>query len=178
MRKLFLLFVLFLSAVYPAFSETRYVTTSSPMPNTSGYYYGGYNDNISRYNYNKLEEIENSMYGRNFVGENLIRRLERLENTAFNHLYPNTAPENRIANLIYYYNKRNVSNNTTSKLKSFLNGLSSNFIGVPTGYTPPIDPYYYGASPNYGNYSDYYGNNGWYRNGKSVGSGGGVHIID
>ncbi len=177
MRNLLILFIL-LFAACPSYSESRFVTTSSPLPNSS-YYYGGYNDNISAYNYNKLEEIENSMYGRNFVGENIVRRLERLENTAFNHLYPNVAPENRIANLIYYYNKRNVANNSTSKLKNFLNGLSSNFIGVPTGYTPPIDPYQsWNASSGYGNYSDYYGNNGWYRNGKNVGSGGGVHIID
>ncbi len=144
------------------------------------------------YGINKIAEIENNIYGQVFSGQHLIPRLERLEMDIFNRTYPETSTGQRINNLIYAY-KRNAEvvkshPNNHGKLKSFLNGLSSAFVGTPTGYTPPIysDPYatpYYsigsnGIGQHYGQYSDYYNRNGWHRKNTNYGHSSGVHIID
>ncbi len=170
--------------ICPCFAETRTIKTYSPASDINGYY-GKYNG-ISDYSYTKLAEIENAVFGRNFAGQKILSRIERLEYRVFNRLYPDSSPEQRIANLVHNYNNA-VSQSTqppvTNKLKTVVNDITSSFFGAPTGYTPPIsDPYYNrsynGMGQNYGSYSDYYGNNGWHKYEHNYGTGSGVHIID
>ena len=138
MKILLLLFLLFTSAM-PTFSATRYVTTTEPIQ-------GYYNDNAA-YEFERISEIENNIYGQVFSRENILSRLERLEMDIFNRTYPNSSRDQRINNLVYTYRKNTEvvqsKTNNKGKFKNILNGLSGAFIGIPTGYTPPIftDPY-------------------------------------
>lgn len=168
-------------------ADTRYVTTSTPIPNSSYAY--NYQDD---YGSAKLAEIESSILGRHYIGQNIDLRLNRLEQTVFNRTYPNSTITQRIDNLVVYHNNnsgRFANNNNTinpvssnNKVKGIINGITSSFFGTPTGLTPPINPYYsYGSNgygSNYGDYQDYYGNNGWYRKNNSIGNNTGVHILD
>lgn len=179
MKKLFITFCL-LCLSGTTFAATRYVTTQTPLPKN---YYNNYQ--IQDYNYNKLADVEMSMYGRTFQNQGINVRLNRLEQSVFNKTYPNSTVEQRINNLIVNYNNNtNLTpvNNSNSKLRNIINSVSSNFFGCPTGLTPPVNPYYsYGSNgygSNYGNYQDYYGNNGWYRNNRQFGTGTGIHILD
>lgn len=182
--KNFLVLLIILSAVCPSFAESRIIKTYAPAPNANGYY-GSYNG-VSDYSYAKLAEMENAVFGRNYAGQQLQSRLDRLEDRVFNRLYPDTSPEQRINNLLYNYN-RAISQNTLApsgnKLKTIVNDITSSFFGTPTGYTPPISDTYSnwgsnGFGQRYGSYSDYYGNNGWHRYGRSAGTGSSVHILD
>ena len=179
----FLFVFIFLLSVLPVFSSTQYYPE-----NVDGQSYIG----ISQYGISKIEEIEKSVYGRVYSGQNIIVRIERLEREVFNRTYPNSTIDQRINNVIYAY-KRNAEvvhskTDRINKFKSFLNGLGAAFIGVPTGYTPPVysDPYsmpYYsigtnGIGQHYGQYSDYYGPNGRYRQNHNYGNNSGVRIID
>ena len=136
-------------------------------------YYSNYENQIQQQNNPKLSEIENALYGHTYAEQELLARIERLENTIYNRYYPNYPLEQRLNNLIYNYNRRNHIART-NKIKRIVNSINSAFVGVPTGYTPPIsDPYYNG----YGSGSYYYGNNGWgYRN-SGIGTGSGVRIL-
>lgn len=136
----------------------------------------GYINPIPSSDLKKLIEIENALYGQAYADQELLARIERLENTVYNRYYPDYALDRRLSNLIYSYNRRN-NLARTNRIKRIVNGINSAFVGVPTGYTPPIsDPYYNGYG--YGNGSYYYGNNGWgYRN-SGIGTGSGVRILD
>lgn len=182
--KKFISVLLGLILVCPCFAETRTIKTYSPARNFNGYY-GKYNG-ISDYSYAKLSEMENAVFGRNYAGQQILSRIDRLEDRVFNRLYPNASPEERIANLLHNYNNT-VNQSTqapvTNKLKTVVNDITSSFFGTPTGYTPPLSyPDYNwnnnGIRQNYGNYGDYYGNNGWHKYGHNYGTGSGVHIID
>ena len=178
MKKIFVLFLVLFSVQSIVLAETRTITTSTPAYN---YNYNRYP--ISDYAYNRLSEIEDNIFGHDFYGQNIITRIERLEDAVLNHRYPNSSVEQRINNIIYTYNRNTSANSNTGTLKKIVNGLNSALVGTPTGYTPPIsDPYYNwssnGFGQNYGNYSDYYGRNGWHRYGKNIGTGTGIQIID
>lgn len=180
--------IVFLFAIYigiiPTYSGTRYITTTGPAQE--------YSNEAYSYGLNKIAEIEKNIYGQAFNGQNIVSRIERLEMDVFNRTYPNSSVDQRINNLIYTYkhNTQVVDSHAdkTGKIKNILNGLGSAFLGVPTGYTPPIytDPYstpYYsigsnGIGQHYGQYGDYYGNNGWHRQHHGYGSGTGIHILD
>ena len=179
-----IMFILLLTTITPVCVAEEFVTTE-PIYNT-------YNESAI-YGLNKISEIEHRIYGQAFREQHILARLERLEKDIFNRTYPNSSIDQRVNNIIYTYKKnaeivQQNPNSNTSKLKKFFNNLSGAMIGIPTGYTPPIysDPYstpYYsigtnGIGQHYGQYSDYYGKNGWYRNNHGYGTGSGVHIID
>ena len=141
------------------------------------------NNNISDYNYSKIAEAEEYLFGENFASQNLMTRLERLEDNIFGRRYTNTSIEQRVNNIIYNYN-RNANSNTTykkTKFRNIIDGLNQTFFGVPTGYTPPIytNPYYnWDDGSRYGSYNDYYGHNGWHRYNTGVNTGSRIRIID
>ena len=187
MKKILVLLCLSVMTL-PVMAESRIIKTYSPVSNSSGYY-NTQNYGISDYSYNKLGEMESYLFGKTYAGQNIVSRIERLEDAVFNRFYPDSSPEQRIASLAYNYNRNNNITNTQqqsqgSKFKSVMRGISNSILGVPTGYTPPVygDPYYSwgnnGFGQHYGNYSDYYGSNGWHRYGRGINSGSGVHIID
>lgn len=72
-------------------------------------------------NYSRLNEIEQSLYGRNFYGQNLTSRLSRIEKTLFNTTFPSSNNLQRIDNVISNYNQivkyPNLSNNVLSKME-------------------------------------------------------------
>lgn len=120
----------------------------------------------------RLLEIEKALYGHTYAEQELLARIERLENTIYNRYYPDYTIDQRLNNLIYNYNKRNQIART-NRIKRIVNGINSTFVGVPTGFTPPInDPYYNG----YGSY--YYGNNGWRYYNNNIGTSSGIKILD
>lgn len=179
MKKIFAVIALF-ALTCPVFAATRYVTTQTPIKNN---YYNNYA--VRDYENNKISDVEMSVYGRTYQNQNINLRLNRLEQTVFNRTFPNSNIEQRINNLIVNYNNNTNTmpvNNSNSKLKNIIDSVSSSFFGCPTGMTPPINPYYsYGSNgygTNYGNYQDYYGNNGWFRNNNQIGNSTGVHILD
>ena len=92
MKKLFITFCL-LCLGGSTFAATRYVTTQTPLPNN---YYNNYQ--IRDYNYDKLADVEMSMYGRTFQDQGINARLNRLEQNVFNKTYPNNSIEQRINN--------------------------------------------------------------------------------
>ncbi len=165
----------------PCLAATRYVTTSTPLRTPYNRPYA-----MQNYAYNRLADVEMSVLGRNYNGQNINSRLNRLEKRVFNRTYPKSTIEQRIDNLVV--NSRNNPANMTpvnsnGKVQNIINGISSAFFGgTPTGFTPPVNPYYsYGNNSygtNYGRYTDYYGNRGWYRRNNSIGTGTGVHILD
>ena len=137
-------------------------------------YFKDYKNQTQQIDANKLLEIENALYGHTFAEQELLARIERLENAIYNRYYPNYPLEQRINNLIYNYNQRNKLART-NRIKRIVNDLSTTFTGVPTGFTPPIsDPYYNGC----GNNRYYYGNNGWRYYNNSFGTGSGIRILD
>lgn len=122
----------------------------------------GYKQQVSQTSVKKLVDMENTLYGTVYDDQNLVARIERLENTVFNRYYPNYALDQRLNNLIYSYNRR--YNQVNSSLaRRIANGFNSAFIGVPTGFTPPIstDPYYNYYNGGYNGYNTRYGSNGW-----------------
>jgi len=179
MRKILTVLAL-LTIISPVFGATRYVTTQTPLNNN--YYNTGA---IRDYEIRKVSDVEMSVYGRTYQNQNIKTRLNRLEQTVFNRTFPNSNIEQRINNLIVNYNNNTdimPVNNSNSKWKNILDSVSSSFFGCPTGMTPPVNPYYsYGSNgygTNYGDYQDYYGSNGWFRNNRQIGNSTGIHIID
>lgn len=149
---------------------------------------GSYNSALDKINKKKLVEMENSLYGTVYDNQNLISRIERLENTVFNQYYPNYTLDQRVNNLIYSYNRRYNPVNP-SLARRVANRINSTFVGVPTGFTPPIgyDPYsnYYNGGYGANNWTTYspsgwssYGPNGWRTYSSTRGGSTGVHIID
>lgn len=147
---------------------------------------GGYNNALSKASSNKLVEMENALYGTVYNDQNLLSRVERLENTVFNRYYPDYAMDQRLNNLIYSYNRRYANPGLARRIA---NKINSSFVGVPTGFTPPIgyDPYstYYNGRYGSNGWSTYnpggwstYGPNGWRNYNRYSGSRSGVQIID
>lgn len=179
--KKFIIALVLCGTISPVSAAMRYVTTQTPIQNN---YYNNYA--VRDYENNKISDVEMSVYGRTYQNQNINLRLNRLEQTVFNRTFPNTNIEQRINNLIVNYNNNTntmpVNNNSGGKLKNIIDSVSSSFFGCPTGMTPPVNPYYsYGSNgygTDYGNYQDYYGNNGWFRNHNQVGNSTGIHILD
>ncbi len=177
MKKLVSLLTVFVFTI-PCMSYAETVTTSSPLPQNYT------NGTTQGYDASRLSNIEMSVFGRNYNGQDINSRLNRLEKSVFNRTYPNSTFQQRIDNLVVNYKNgsRLSPVNSSGKVKSIVNSLNSSLFGTPTGFTPPINPYYsYGDNSygsNYGDYRDYYSNHGWYRRGNSVGTGTGIHIID
>ena len=173
----FILLLSLLSVTMPVYANINHIAVLED----NGIYRNPYslnvpvNNRISQHNYNRLSELENSIFGQNYENQDIITRIERLEYNIFNRLYPNSTINQRINNLIYRYNRTINSNNySNNKLGNIISRFNRVFYGVPTGYTPPIY-----SNGNYGNYNDYYDNKGYYYyNNKSIGTGSGVHIID
>ena len=141
------------------------------------------NNRVSDYGYNRLAEAEEYLFGDNYASQNLIVRIERLEDSIFGRRYPNSTIEQRVNNIIYNYNRTASTNSNYKKTKfrNIMDGFNQAFFGVPTGYTPPIytDPYYnWDNGRRYGSYNDYYGRNGWRRYNSSTGTGSGIYRID
>jgi len=168
MRKYVILFVV--SVLFMGAAQAYTVDRYDRVLNAS------YGDCVPKSSINKLNEIENSLYGKVYADQELLARIERLENTVYNRYYPSYPIDQRLNNLIYNYNygARNRLART-NRLRRIVDSINSTFVGVPTGFTPPInDPYYddYG----YGNY--YYGTNGVrYRNTR-INTGSGIRILD
>lgn len=177
--KKFLSILTLLVFTVPAFAATRYVTTSTPLKNN---YYNNYS--ADNYANSRLTDMEMSVFGRNYYGQNITTRLSRLEQAMFNRTYPNSTIEQRLDSLTANYNNNTnfTPVNSSGKIKSIINGVSSSLFGTATGMTPPINPYYSygrgGYGSNYGNYRDYYGTDGWRMRNNSIGTGTGIHIID
>ena len=174
MKKYFILLAFILAAV-PANVQAE--TTYNKTANLYDY---GYQKPVSQDSINKLVEIENTLYGQVYDEQNLLARIERLENTVYNRYYPDYTLDRRLSNLIYSYNKR-YRHRSPSRLGNVVNRFNSAFIGVPTGFTPPIstDPYYnYNYNPAYRRYNSSFGSNGWRTYGSNIGTGTGIHILD
>lgn len=230
-------------------------------------------EQASNITYSRITEIEQSLYGRTYQGQNIANRLTRIERSLFNKSYPSSTNLQRLDNVVSNYNQinryPNISTNVLSKLErqifsqsypqyntqrrlerleqqilgatqsgdinaryellktaarnyrpqnyaasdsnSLLNKMARNTVkrgilgslggigGVMTGFSPPINPYQYGAGGNYSGYSPDLGassspgysidggynstgpfgfSRGYYSSNNSYGSGTGVTIID
>lgn len=76
----------------------------------------------SSFNLSALSRIEQSLFGRSFVSQNVSSRLSRIEKTLFNTTYPNSSAAQRIDNVISNFNQLNkypnISKNTLSKIEN------------------------------------------------------------
>lgn len=66
-------------------------------------------------NYPRINEIEKSLYGRIFNGQDILLRLARIEKTLFSTTFPNSTLAQRVDNVIMNYNQINRSQNVSIK---------------------------------------------------------------
>lgn len=73
-------------------------------------------------NYSDISRIEQSLFGRNYDGQNINIRLTRIEKILFTTTYPGTPATQRIDNIISNFNQLNkypnISQNALSKMES------------------------------------------------------------
>lgn len=83
--------------------------------------------------YQKITQIENSLYGKNFAYQDILIRLSRIEKNIFNKTYPSLPLSQRVDNIVANYNQSveypNISKNTLSKMEMKIFGR--NFNGEP-----------------------------------------------
>jgi len=73
-------------------------------------------------NYSDISKIEQKLFGRIFVNQNITTRLSRIEKSLFTTTYPNSTNSQRIDNIISNFNQinkfPNISGNELSRLES------------------------------------------------------------
>lgn len=82
-----------------------------------------YNQNQdSSVNYPRLNQIENSMYGRIFANQDILLRIARIEKSMFNTTYPNLPISQRVDNIVSNFNQLNqypnISKNMLNKMEA------------------------------------------------------------
>lgn len=130
-----------------------------------------------------LTTIEKSLFGTAFGNESVNSRLNRIENRLFSQIYTNLDFSQRVNQVVSAYNNSYTRNYlpayANSPQFSFRN-MFRNFVGVPTGYTPPIvntpfNDYGYPAGISRG----YSTNRGYgFNNYIPANVGAGIHILD
>lgn len=78
-------------------------------------------EQASNINYSRITEIEQSLYGKTYQGQNIANRLSRIEQSLFNKSYPSATNLQRLDNVVSNYNQinryPNISTNVLSKLE-------------------------------------------------------------
>lgn len=78
-------------------------------------------EQASAINYSRITEIEQSLYGKTYQGQNIANRLSRIERSLFNKSYPSSTNLQRLDNVVSNYNQinryPNISTNVLSKLE-------------------------------------------------------------
>jgi len=69
-------------------------------------------------NYPKINQIERSLYGQNYIKQDILKRLARIEKSLFSTSYPSLALSQRVDNIIMNFNQMNEMPNLTSNTLS------------------------------------------------------------
>lgn len=170
--------LILLAVILPAYADTRTIVTQTPYNPYYGAYYGGdYFPEYSKKNsiFSDINELERYALNKNFMNDNDITRLERLEMQAFGDVQQ--------GNLMKRYDNARDAILTRPKQNyktSLWRSINNYFNGQLTGYTTPINQsdynYPYGRSIN-NNFRTPYGR-GYRTNNYGLSSGTGVRILD
>lgn len=78
-------------------------------------------ETASNISYSRISEIEQSLFGKTYQGQNIAARLSRIEKNLFNKTYPNSTNLQRLDNVVSNYNQinkcPNISVNVLSKME-------------------------------------------------------------
>ena len=123
--------------------NTSIIASADTLYRSANYINNSYTDYVPQSNIDKLAEIENTMFGKTYADQELLARIERLENIVYKRYYSSYPIDERLNNLIHNYNySRQNRIVRTNKIKRIVDTINSTFFGVPTGYTPPISVQY------------------------------------
>lgn len=127
MRRALILGLFLFSAQLSCHCETTMLPPLQPMNDASTVQNYGQNilaDNSAEENadYSNINKIEQSLFGRTFIGQNISIRLSRIEKSLFTRTYSNSNIGQRIDNIMSNYNQinkyPNISNNELSNIEA------------------------------------------------------------
>lgn len=157
-----------------SYTCAKTITTTTPVYNNS------YESQIYG---NDLSVIENRIFGRTYKNESVSSRLVRIERSIYGNIHANLDYSQRLNNILADYNNsynRNYLSDYNRNSGSAVSKIFKNFIGVPTGFTPPVmnmpfNDYGYPAGINR-SYSSLRGYG--FNNNIPANMGAGIHILD
>lgn len=131
MKRAIILLLIYIINANLNYSETSYFPPLQPLNTNSEnpFELRNYNQ-INNSDYQKVTQIELSLFGKNFAYQDILIRLSRIEKNIFNRTYPNLTLSQRVDNIIANYNQSieypNISKNTLTKIEMKIFGRNFN----------------------------------------------------
>ncbi|HNW25441.1 MAG TPA: hypothetical protein PLG15_03685 [Candidatus Gastranaerophilaceae bacterium] len=131
MKRAVILLVFYLFGTNSGFCDVTYFPPLQPLGTNANNAFALRNYNqVNNADYQKITQIENSLYGKNFAYQDILIRLSRIEKNIFNRTYPNLSLSQRVDNIVANYNQTtqypNISKNTLSKMEMKIFGQNYN----------------------------------------------------
>ncbi len=131
MKRAVILLVFYLFSADLGFCDVTYFPPLQPlgMNANNAFALRNYNQ-MNNADYQKITQIENSLYGKNFAYQDVLIRLSRIEKKIFNKTYLNLSLSQRVDNIVANYNQSveypNISKNILTKMEINIFGRNFN----------------------------------------------------